>query len=429
MDSASKPAPNAVVATLESEGHKVRSFIASNRSDTLLRLFDFLLQRSIEGDRPREAEIAEEIFGVGVTTSEGQGSRVRVGIHRLRKKLDLYYADNPGPRLFIPQGEYGFVIKSADEEIVPAVPASAVQRSIRALWLAVGMIVLINLAFAWFQLGGTAGFADRSRRSALWEPFDSKKRPTIIAIGDYFMFMSSQNHPGVEEVTQDLSIDTIDAFYEYVASTAGARENVRNMNLYAVSSDILGSIGSLWSYLGEKGLKPVASSDLDAGMLKSSNVVYVGALDALTPLLGNPLFQASKFSCSNNCYELVDKSSGKRFLSDSPYILDDMIIPRRDYGYIASYPGPSGNQIVVISGTGDAGVAQMMNVVTDPKKIQDLRKKIGGNFKSFEALFQVRTMFNQSYNSSLVLARPLNADPIWDKTKRRSWRLVQQPAS
>jgi hypothetical protein len=153
-------------------------------------------------------------------------------------------------------------------------------------------------------------------------------------------------------------------------------------------------------------------------MMKSSNIVYVGALDALTPLLSNPLFQTSQFKCGATCYELIDRPSGKRFQSDSPYLLGERIIPRRDYGYIASYPGPSGNQILIVSGTGDAGVTQMISVVTDAKRLEELRKRIGRNSKSFEALYQVRTMFNQGYGSSLLVARPLNADRIWDKAQR-----------
>lgn len=97
---------------LAEEGRRVRSFIASNRSDTLLRLFDFLLQQSIGGRRPREAEIAEEVFQEGSSEPGHQGSRVRVGVYRLRKKLDLFYVDKPGARLTIRQGEYGLVLET-----------------------------------------------------------------------------------------------------------------------------------------------------------------------------------------------------------------------------------------------------------------------------------------------------------------------------
>ena len=131
MNDISNSASDANAETLAGEGRKVRAFIASNRSDALLRLFDFLLQQSIEGRRPKETEIAEEIFRDGVAGSGGQGSRARVGIHRLRKKLDLYYADKPGARLVIPQGGYGFVIKLPEAPRNAEMPAENASKRMR----------------------------------------------------------------------------------------------------------------------------------------------------------------------------------------------------------------------------------------------------------------------------------------------------------
>jgi hypothetical protein len=418
MKTNSNPVSDTTPRDLAEEGRKVRDFIASNRSEALLRLFDFLLQQSIEGRRPKETEIADEVFPGGLAATGGQGSQARVGIYRLRKKLDLYYADKPGPRLVIPQGEYGFVIRSQDvanvDEGRPAGPGSRRSRFSPVIWAAASALILANATAAWFQLKGAGAFHEPLPRPALWQFSETGKSQTVIAAGDYFMFISKQNDGGGEQVVQDLSIDSADDFYEYVTKTPGARENLRNEDLHAVSSDILGAIGRLWSDLKDYRPLTVASSALDPDIMKSSNIVYVGPLDAMTPLLSSPLFLASQFSCAATCYELIDKPSGRRFLSDSPYLLADRIIPRRDYGYIASFPGPSGNQILIVSGTGDAGVTQMAGIVADAKRLEELRQKVGGPLNSFEALYQVRTMFNQTYGSSLLLARSINADRIWE---------------
>lgn len=425
--------PEGTAEALVDEGRKVRDFIKSSRSDTLLRLFDFLLQQSIEGRQPREAEIATEVFQEGPGLSATQGSRVRVGVHRLRKKLDLYYADKRGARLVIPQGKYGLTLKSSeaasDEVAISAGRAPRRAQMSVATILVVSALLVTNVALGWFRLSHFVGSRGPAPPSQLWRAFGLGSRPTSIAIGDYFMFISTKNGDHAEELTQDLAIDTSDAFYDYVASTAGVRGSVRDENLHTVSSDLLGPLSTLWSYLRDFKPVPVSSSELDPGLMRSSNIVYVGALDALTPLLANPLFQASQFRCAATCYELIDKSSDHHFRSDSPYLLGDGIIPRRDYGYIASFPGPSGNQILIVSGTGDAGVTQMVSVVTDPKKVDQLRKTAGGDFKSFEALYQVRTMFYQSYRSTLLVARPINTDGIWDKSKPMIRRLAPEPAA
>ncbi|WP_138918488.1 hypothetical protein [Nitrospirillum viridazoti] len=416
MKTISTSAPDATSHALAEEAREVRDFIASNRSETLLRLFDFLLRQSVEGRRPKETEIAVEVFPGGPAASGIQGSQVRVGIYRLRKKLDLYYADKPGKRLVIPQGEYGFVLKlpdaSSHNEKAPAEEGRMRPRHGHAARVAAAILLLANIALLWLLFRGALGFGGPADQPAFWRSFEGKT--TAIAMGDYFMFISKPNDKGVEEVIQDPSIDSADTFYEYVTKTASERGSLRNEDLYAVSSDIVGSISRLWSYLKDYRLIAVASSALDPNMMKTSNIVYVGALDALNPLLKSPLFRASQFNCATTCYELVDRPSGRQFLSDSPYLLDDGIIPRRDYGYIAGFPGPSGNQVLIVSGTGDAGVTQMAGIVTDANKLEELRQRVGGNLRSFEALYQVRTMFSQSYGNLLLIARPINSDRIWE---------------
>ena len=255
-------------------------------------------------------------------------------------------------------------------------------------------------------------------RSNLWEPFNRSVNPTFLVIGDYFMFERKQEGDETGEVIQDLSIKSSDEFYDHVNKISGHNNLLSTEDLYSVSSEIIGSISHISSYLRNISIQPTTSSDLNPDMMKSSSIIYLGDLNAIPSLLSNPLFEASKFRCGKTCYELIDTPSGRRFLSDSPFLLGDKIVPRRDYGYIASYPGPSGNQILILSGTGDAGATQMVNVVMDAEMVEELRQRVGGNLRSFEALYQVRTMFNQSYGSTLLIARPMKSERIWDKTRR-----------
>ncbi|MBU0556359.1 MAG: hypothetical protein KKD64_02345 [Alphaproteobacteria bacterium] len=424
MNSQTDAADDDADRALAEEGRAVRDFIKSNRSNTLLCLFDFLLQQSLEGRRPKETDIAEQVFQESHEWANSQGSRVRVGVHRLRKKLDLYYADKPGARIVIPQGEYGLLLKSSDdldddEEAPPAEADTGTRRKI-GLWVAAVALVLGNVTLAGLYFKDRMGFGDNTVRSTLWRGFDTKV-PTKIVVGDYFMFLSKDDGSDVYHPTQDLSIYNADGFYARVSGETGSTDRFMEGNPYTVSVDTLAAASDLWPILTRYKPQPVTASDVNAEIMKSSNIIYVGALDALSPLIGNPLFQASQFRCADTCYELVDKKSGRHFLSASPYLLGDQIIPRHDYGYIASFPGPSGKRILVISGTGDAGVRQMVGLAMDPRRLQQLSRRIGGDFSSFEALFQVRTMFSQNYQSSLLIAHPINTAKVWDKTNPMNW--------
>jgi hypothetical protein len=126
------------------------------------------------------------------------------------------------------------------------------------------------------------------------------------------------------------------------------------------------------------------------------------------------LFEASGFKIGNAHNELVDKASGKQFISDSAIPADNQI-PRREYGYIASFPGPANNHILVISGNGDQGMVQMADLVSDKIRLNQLRNKLGNKTQAFEALYQVRTMYSQNYGSTLLIARPIEYRGVWDR--------------
>lgn len=425
MNSQTDSLADAATHALAEEGRAVRDFIKSNRSNTLLCLFDFLLQQSLEGRRPKETEIAEQVFQERPDAAGAQGSRVRVGVHRLRKKLDLYYAGKSGARIVIPQGEYGLFLASPDhlegeeDNVLP--PSDARGRRPLLLWLCGLALVLGNGILAGFYFKDRLGFGEHTLRSTLWRGFDGDGA-TKIVVGDYFMFLSKGDNGAEEMPTQDLSIYDADVFYERLSTEPGTTDRAMDGNPYAVSVDALEAVGALWPTIRRYRPVPVSASEINAGMMKSSNIIYVGSLDALNPLIGAPLFQTSQFRCADTCYELVDKKSGRHFLSASPYLLRDRVVPRHDYGYIASFPGPSGKRILIISGTGDAGVRQMAGLATDPRRLQQLGRRIGGNFGAFEALYQVRTMFSQNYQSALLVAHPINTTGIWDKTKPMDWK-------
>src|ERR1700750_299359 len=101
---------------LSSHAERIRASGVLGRSPLMHRLFDFLLACSIAGKAPKEIEVAVDAFGKGAEFDVSQDAMVRVYIHKLRRKLEEFYA-GPGAaepvRLSIPKGEYRFVIEAA----------------------------------------------------------------------------------------------------------------------------------------------------------------------------------------------------------------------------------------------------------------------------------------------------------------------------
>jgi len=411
-------APNEITRALAEEGGKVRGYIASNRSETLLRIFDYLLQQSIEGRRPKETEIAREVFRDELTTPGQQGSRVRVGVYRLRKKLDAFYGTSTGRRLVIPPGEYALQIEIPETPAVGVEPAAERPgRRWPLVWMAIGALLVLNGLAAMLYVNRDLRPGGALARSPLWSVIARNEAPSVLVMGDQFAFEVRQKGESNGELVHDFRINSSDDLYRFASTNPALRNTLSNRNLYTTSASVVSSVDHILAYLRPGRIQPTTSFMLDPDMMQSSNIVYVGTLDEMSYLLRTPLFEAWGFQCGPHCYDIIDKPSGRHFLSDSPYVLDDRIVPRRDYGYIASFPGPAGHQVIIVSGTGDAAVRQMVRVVIDPKTVEQIHRRIGCGLTSFEALYQVRTMFDQTYGSTLLVARTLNSDHMWDKTR------------
>src|ERR1044071_3506276 len=100
---------------LRAHADRIRASGILGRSSLMQRLFDFLLECSVNAKGPKEIEVAMQPFGNGADVDVSQDAMVRVYVHKLRRKLEDFYpgsgADEP-TRLSIPKGEYRFAIES-----------------------------------------------------------------------------------------------------------------------------------------------------------------------------------------------------------------------------------------------------------------------------------------------------------------------------
>ncbi len=81
---------------LRAHAERIKTSGVLGRSPLMQRLFDFLLECSIAGKAPKEIEVAVDAFGKGAEFDVSQDAMVRVYIHKLRRKLEEFYA-GPGP--------------------------------------------------------------------------------------------------------------------------------------------------------------------------------------------------------------------------------------------------------------------------------------------------------------------------------------------
>lgn len=408
---------------------RLRDSGSLGRSDPLIRLFDYLLESSLAGRIPKEIEIAQEVFGKDSNFDIMQDASVRVYIHRLRRKLEEFNARlaPEEDRILLPLGEYQLTMARGVE---PETPASVDETTpaaepitlptgkprISRFWIVAALLLLVN-AGGWlaYPLLGGADPSAAIVRSPVWQPIARSRNPSFIVGGDYYIFGDSPDTFNVSRLVRDFSVNSRDELDMLRMTNPYARDHYLDLDLSYLPVSIGPALRELLPVATSAGLKVgvrpqvTRMSQVTPEMLKNTNVIYVGFLSGLG-ILRDPLFRASGFKIGGNYDELIDKADGRRFDSDWAVVANGKT-PQRDYAYIASIPGPSGNRIMIISGTRDAAVAQAAQIMVDPEQLAEIAAKTKGD--AFEALYEVRTLGSVNLSSSLIVARPIRSAGIW----------------
>ncbi|THD64534.1 hypothetical protein [Phenylobacterium sp.] len=414
-------------AAKEQEGEEIAELAARlrerhalGRSDGLTRLFDFLAECAVAGARPKEFEVAAAVFARSSAFDGSQDASVRVAVHRLRRKLDDFYA-GPGRdepvRLTIPKGEYRMVAEPRAAEAAAAAPPKAA-RSLRAYIVAgIALALLLNLA-AWVAFWTTHGGGRtlaRAQGAAPWSAILKSGTPTLLVLGDYYIFGEIDEAAGVDRLIRQYSINSASDLDDWLMDNPKAMGRYRDLDLYYLPVGAAFALRSVVPLLSRgaahsENLRVVMASDLTPEMLKRNNIVYVGYLSGLG-VLRNPVFAASRFSVGETYDELVDGPTRHVYRSQEggPSQGD---ASRRDYGYVAAFQGPSGNHIVVIAGARDTGLQQAAEAMANADALKALQRTVKTR-DNFEALYEVDGIGRSSLGGRMVVAAPRTKVDPW----------------
>ncbi len=401
---------------------RLRARHALGRSDGLNRLFDYLVDCATAGNRPKEFEVAAAVFGRNSTFDGAQDASVRVAVHRLRRKLDDFYA-GPGRdepvRLVIPKGEYRMVAEARTAEADEPIPtAVAPARSWRAYAIAaIVTLALLNLA-AWalfWTTHGTERALAQAQSAEPWRGLLKSDLPTLLVVGDYYIFGEIDEQAGIDRLIRQYSINSPSDLDDWLMDNPKAMGRYRDLDLYYLPVGAAFALRSVAPLLARgaahsENLHVVMASDLTPEMLKRNNIVYLGYLSGLG-VLRAPVFAASRFSIGDTYDVLIDGVTHRTYRSQEggPSQGD---AARRDYGYMAAFDGPTGNRIVIVAGDRDTGLQQAAEAVANPAALKALRNEAGKS-ENFEALYEVEGLGRSSLGGRLVVAAPRSKANPW----------------
>ena len=394
---------------------------ALGRSDVLNRLFDYLAQASERGVRPKEFEVAAAVFGRDAGFDGAQDASVRVAVHRLRRKLEDYYA-GPGRddelRLAAPRGEYRLVVMAREE--AEAAPVATGRRSLARLWPWAAALLAANvLAWAGWWATHRDGDYGAVRRAAPWAQVLGDQRPLLVVVGDYYIFGDLDQATGAGRLVREYGINSPADLDDWLMDHPEMVGRYRDLDLFYLPVGAAAALRDVLPVLAPKAsardqVRVITASNLTPEMLKRNDVLYVGYLSGLR-MLRDPVFAGSRFRVGETYDELIDSQTGRRYASQEGGPVDGQA-SQRDFGYFAAFQGPDGNRIVILAGARDMGLMQTAEAMTTPQVLKAVRRG-AGRAQAFEALYEVEGMRRANFGGHLVIASPLDSARIWTPPK------------
>jgi hypothetical protein len=407
---------------LRAQAEKLRSSNVLGREGPMTRLFDFLVEQSLEGRAPKEVEIAVQVFGKQPAQDAAQDANVRVYVHRLRRKLEDYYAGDGRHdpiRLAIPRGEYRLIVESASETIVPEVNVGepTTRRHWRLGTRGVSLVLvallcaslLANLGlYAWRATSTrTADRYEELRNSPLWSNLFDDDEPITVVVGDYYIFGERGEDGAVQRLVREFHINSASDLRERTSTDAALESRYENLDLRYLPTSSASVLGEIMPLLqrGDKRVEITLASDFHGRILKSGHIVYVGFLSGMGKLL-DVAFERSRFAIGHSFDDIIDTVDHRTYVSQAVGAAPGGR-SYRDYGYLSSSTGPDGRAMVVIAGTRDLAVMHMARVLTRKIELDTLAKQAG--IRGVEALYEVVGVDSADLHSELIAASPLGA--------------------
>ena len=373
------------------------------------RLFDYLLTTSLAGQSPKEIAIAMDVFGKGAEFDVGNDALVRVYIHKLRKVLDEFYSSpntNDADVIHLPRGEYrlrvtpkpvvppvavpselpGATNLTANPAVNPAVnppgdTAKGRRRRPALIASLLAVLVLVVLSVVWMRMPHTD--LERVRANPVWSAILKDDRPIMIIIGDYYLIGEFDASMEVKRLVREYSVNSKSDLDSYVAEHPEAADRYMDVGIRYLPISAASALRDVMVILAPENRRITVSkmSDLEAGSLKSADIVYIGYLSGMG-MFQDLTFAGSRFTVGESYDEIIDKSTHHIYLSDvGSQVMDP---PKRtgkqeryhDYGMFTKFRGPGGNPVVVISGTRDEGVSQTAEAFTNAQKLEEISRQV-----------------------------------------------------
>jgi hypothetical protein len=398
------------------------------RSKKYAALLDFLVECSIESKSPKEIELAISVLGKNESFDVASDASVRVYVHQLRKKLDIYYRDfdkTSTYRIIIPKGQYTVAVtrhSSPHKLITRKAWSIAEPFQIKALLITAVVLLSANLVY----LIGSNSEVELDRLDSvashpIWKSVLEDQHPIMLVMGDYYIFGELNANGNIARMVREFNVNSRSDLEDLQFQDIEVAENYLDLDLSYMPEGSAYALARIVPILraSNKTVNITMMSDLSAADIRDNHIVYIGYISALEKLT-QMTFASSGLQIGRSYDELIDKESLRFFTSDAGLPEDGEQF--RDYGMFSTYPASSETQVVMIAGMRDAGLMHTAKALSEVQILDDLVVAMDDDTDeaaaSFEALFEVYGVDRLNFEANLVYVHSLDASAIWSHQSR-----------
>ena len=379
--------------------HIVKSNVFS-KSPVNRELLKYLVSCSVKGEKPKEFQIASDVFGKKYDSEKE--INVRVYIHNLRKKLKEYYQyeGREDELVFeLPKGHYQIHFKYSPFKSLK----KKIYRFSPALFL-VSILILVSVAY--FLI-----FPPQKVKIHFWKDFLSNGFSTSLVLGDHY-FYRGDLISGRNGSMRDNMINSDMDFDNYLRNHPELIGQMQKSNTTYINNQApLGLFYLMQLFGGDQfDIEMDYSSRIKIDDFRDRNLLFIGSFKTLQVLKNT----VEKLGLVYH----VEQSELEYKTADSTFIYDNHTTSYLSYEYatVAYFELPDGRRVIFFLCDLDIGNMALVKFFTDKSQMKGFSKHLE-QLKStnFKAVFEVKGQNRTDFDINLLRldSLPENISEIW----------------
>lgn len=382
--------------------NKVLNSQCFSKSVVIKELFKYLVEKSVNGETPKELEIAYEVFGKSQNNTKEKN--IRIYVHNLRKKLTEYYQREGAEDdviFSIPKGGY-LVVFSQNRKIVTKLKLAKFSPYV----LAFSLIILIL---------STVIFTSRDRpkvtRGFIWEDIYNSNFPVLIILGDHY-FINARNIFGTMTATRFTNINSEEEFNELLEAHPEAQGNFEITEQTYINKQGPFGLYKVMSFLGggQVDIDLRYSSALKWEHLIGTNSIFIGSYKTQNIL--KQAFEKTGISYVVKNARLIYTTADSTIVYNTKS--EDFL--NIEYATFIHFKTKDGRNVMALMSTNDIGNFATVKYLSEPENLKHLKQLVKDfSSENFKVVFEVRGQRQTEFKIELKRIDPIdvNIDEIW----------------